>query len=81
VIDETLTLVGAGTTVTAAFPDTPPAVAITVPLPVVLELAVNVVEVPEGGETLPGVPAPTDQVALDTSTGLPYASEPDAVND
>jgi hypothetical protein len=81
VIDDTLTLVGAGTTVTAALPDTAPTLAITVPLPVVLELAVKLVDVPESGETLPGVPAPTDQVALETSTALPYASEPEAVND
>jgi hypothetical protein len=80
-MEETLAVVGAGTTVTVALPDTPAAVAITLPLPVLLELAVKVVDAPEAGETVPGVPAPTDHVALDTSTGLPYRSEPEAVND
>src|SRR5712692_6824939 len=65
-------------TVTDALPETVPTAAVTEPLPVLVELAVNVVELPLVGDTLPG--AVVDQVAPATLTGLPYRSAPEALN-
>lgn len=67
-------------TFTVALPETLPTAAMTVPLPVVVELAVKVVDDPVRGLTLPGVPLLPLQAAVATLTGFANASAPVAEN-
>jgi hypothetical protein len=63
---------------TATLPWMPSREALTVPLPA-LAPAVKVVLEPVDGETVPSEFGLTDQVALETTIGFPYASAPLAV--
>jgi hypothetical protein len=64
---------------TAALPWIPSREAITEPLPGLAPAVKIVLDAGPGGETVPSELGLTDQVALETAMGFPYASPPLAV--